>query len=98
MLRKYVREEGLLTLEEAIHKMTAMPASRMNLDSRGVLAEGSIADINIFDPQTVTDNDDWANPHQYASGFSHVIVGGEFVIDDGARTGAFPGKVLKRNR
>lgn len=55
-----------------------------------------VADINIFDPDTVNDNDDWAKPHQYATGFSYVIVGGTPVIDKGTRTGAFPGKVLKR--
>jgi dihydroorotase/N-acyl-D-amino-acid deacylase len=96
VLGKYVREEGVLSLEQAIHKMTGMPADRMQLQTRGQLAEGMIADINIFDPDTVSDNDDWANPHQYATGFSYVIVGGTPVIDDGARTEAFPGRVMKR--
>jgi N-acyl-D-amino-acid deacylase len=96
VLRKYVREEGLLSLVQAIHKMTAMPASRINLDTRGVVAEGMIADINIFNFDKVSDFDDWANPHQYATGFSHVIVGGTLVIEDGERTNAFPGRVLKR--
>ncbi len=95
VLSKYVREEGLMSLEEAIHKMSALPASRINLDTRGILAEGMIADITIFDPETVDDNDDWANPHEYAVGFSYVIVGGTLVIDEGTRTGAFPGRVLK---
>jgi N-acyl-D-amino-acid deacylase len=97
VLRKYVREEGVLSLEQAINKMTALPASRIDLRTRGVLAEGMVADINVFDPDTVNDNDDWANPHQYATGFSYVIVGGTPVIDEGARSGAFPGKVLRRN-
>ncbi len=96
VLRKYVREEGLLSLEQAIHKMTAMPADRIKLESRGGLAEGMIADINIFNFDEVSDFDDWANPHQYATGFSHVIVGGTLVIEDGERTNAFPGRVLKR--
>jgi N-acyl-D-amino-acid deacylase len=96
VLRKYVRDEGVLSLEQAIHKMTALPASRIKLKTRGILAEGMIADINIFDPDTVNDNDDWAKPHQYATGFSYVIVGGTPVIDNNARTEAFPGKVLKR--
>jgi N-acyl-D-amino-acid deacylase len=95
-LGRYVREEGLLSLEEAIHKMTGMPASRINLQARGVLAEGMTADIVIFDPETVSDNDDWTSPHQYATGFSHVIVGGTSVIDAGERTTEFPGRVLKR--
>lgn len=96
VLGKYVRDEGVLSLEEAIHKMSGMPAERINLDSRGLLQEGMIADINIFDLEAVADNEDWANPHQYASGFSHVIVGGIPVIDDGKRGDAFPGQVLKR--
>lgn len=96
VLRKYVREEGVLSLEQAIHKMTALPASRINLDTRGVLAEGMIADINIFNFEKVSDFDDWANPHQYATGFSHVIIGGTLVIEGGERTNAFPGKVLRR--
>ena len=96
VLARYVREENVLTLEQAIHKMTALPASRMRLTSRGTLAVGKVADINIFDPDTVSDNDDWARPHQYATGFSHVIVAGEMVIDNNARTDAFPGRVLKR--
>ncbi len=96
VLRKYVREEDLLSLEQAIHKMTAMPADRIKLASRGKLVEGMIADINIFDLDKVNDNENWASPHQYATGFSYVIVGGTVVIEDGERTGAFPGKVLKR--
>lgn len=96
VLGKYVRDEGVLSLEEAIHKMSGMPAARINLDARGILREGMTADINIFDLEAVHDNEDWANPHQYASGFSHVIVGGVLVIDDGKRTDAFPGRVLKK--
>ncbi len=96
VLRRYVREEGLLTLEEAIHKMTAMPAERIGLSSRGRLAEGMVADIGVFDFETVSDYDDWAHPHRYATGFTHVIVGGNLVIDDGERTSALPGKVLRR--
>jgi len=97
VLNRYVRQEGLLSLEQAIHKMTALPASRINLKIRGTLAEGMVADINVFDPETVSDNDDWSRPHQYASGFSYVIVAGTPVIDKGERTQALPGRVLKRN-
>ena len=96
VLSKYVREEGVLSLEAAIHKMSGMPASRIGLSSRGTLAEGMTADIVIFDPETVDDNDDWANPHQYATGFSYVIIGGVPVIDAGTRTTKFPGKVLRK--
>lgn len=96
VLAKYVREEGVLSLEQAIHKMTALPARRIKLGSRGTLAQGMVADISIFDHLTVTDRDDWSNPHQYPTGFEYVIVGGTPVIDNGVQTGAFPGKVLKR--
>jgi len=96
VLSKYVRDEGALSLEQAIHKMTALPASRIKLKSRGVLKEGMVADINIFDPGTVQDNDDWANPHHYATGFSYVIVGGTPVIENSTRTRTFPGRVLRK--
>ncbi len=96
VLAKYVREEGVLELEQAIHKMTGLPASRINLKSRGKLSEGMVADINIFDPDTVQDNDDWAHPHQYASGFEYVIVGGITVVAGGEVTGSRPGKILRR--
>jgi len=97
VLGDYVREQHVLGLEEAIHKMTAQPASRIALADRGTLEEGMVADISIFDPDTVNDNHDWAHPHQYATGFSYVIVGGIPVIDNNSRTAAFPGKVLKRS-
>jgi len=97
VLADYVREQHVLSLEQAIHKMTAMPASRIGLEDRGALKEGMVADIAIFDPATVDANHDWAHPHQYATGFSWVIVGGVPVIDNNARTKAFPGKVLKRS-
>ena len=96
VLGKYVRDESVLSLEEAIHKMSGMPAARINLDTRGVLREGMAADINIFDLGAVADNEDWANPHQYARGFSYVIVSGVPVISEETRTDAFPGRVLKR--
>jgi N-acyl-D-amino-acid deacylase len=96
VLGTYVREEGVLGLEEAVHKMSGMPASRINLMTRGRLAEGMTADIVIFDPETVDDNEDWAHPHQYATGFSYVIIGGVPAIDAGTRTSEFPGRVLKR--
>ena len=97
VLARYVRDESVLSLEQAIHKMTALPASRIDLKTRGTLAEGMIADISIFDPKTVNDNDNWAKPHQYATGFHYVIIGGTAVIDKGAMTRAFPGRVLKKS-
>ena len=98
VLARYVRDDGVLSLEQAIYKMTALPASRINLPGRGTLQEGMMADINIFDFDRVLDNDDWANPHQYATGFSYVIVNGQAVVDEGIRTAVFPGKVLKRTQ
>jgi len=97
VLGEYVREQRILSLEQAIHKMTALPASRIGLADRGALKEGMIADIGIFDPATVGANDDWAQPHRYATGFAYVLVGGVPVIDNNSRTSAFPGKVLKRS-
>jgi N-acyl-D-amino-acid deacylase len=97
VLRKYVREDGVLSLEQAIYKMTVLPANRMGLEDRGTLAEGMVADINIFDAVTVTDSDDWAEPHQYATGFSYVLVHGVPVIDQGIKTDALPGEMLKRS-
>ncbi len=96
VLGKYVRDLGIISLEEAIYKMTALPAQSMKLKKRGTLAEGMTADIAIFDPSKVSDNDEWANPHKYSTGFSYVIVDGVPVIDGNARTKNFPGKVLKR--
>lgn len=96
VLARYVREQDVLSLEEAVHKMTALPASRIGLQARGTLEEGKVADIGIFNFDEVSDNEDWARPHQYASGFSYVIVNGTPVIDDNVRVDSYPGKVLKR--
>ena len=98
VLRRFVREEQLLTLEEAIRKMTSLPASLLQLPDRGVLKEGYKADIAIFDPATVRDNATYDNAFQYASGFHYVIVNGELAIDDGAYTGARAGKVLLKKK
>jgi len=97
VLGKYVRDDGVLSLEEAIHKMTAQPAARLGLATRGRIAVGMVADVSIFDAETVSDNDDWARPHQYATGFAYVIVDGVAVIDAGELTGARPGTILQRN-
>lgn len=96
VLGRYVRDQGLLSLEQAVHKMTGMPAARIRLDERGRLATGMVADISIFDLDRVGDNEDWAHPHQYAEGFTHVIVSGTPVVDGGKRVPVFPGKVLRR--
>ncbi|MDA2979619.1 MAG: D-aminoacylase [Actinomycetota bacterium] len=98
VLGRYVREEGLLTLEQAIHKMTGLPARRLPGAGRGVIADGNVADLVLFDPDTVVDNATFEEPHQFCTGVSHVLVGGALVIDEGHETGATPGAVLRMNR
>lgn len=95
ILRKYVREERKLTLEDAIRKFTALPAQRMRLTDRGVLKQGMWADIVVFDPETVRDLATFENPNQLATGMRHVLVNGVPVIEDGTITKALPGKVLR---
>jgi dihydroorotase/N-acyl-D-amino-acid deacylase len=95
ILRKYVREEKKLSLEEAIRKFTALPAQRMRLADRGVLKAGMWADIVIFDPETIRDLATFENPNQLAAGMDYVLVNGALVIDGGKMTGALPGKVLR---
>src|SRR3989449_648069 len=95
ILRKYVREEKKLTLEEAIRKFSALPAQRMRLTDRGVLKAGMWADILVFDPATVRDVATFENPNQLSQGMQYVLVNGVPVIDEGKMTGALPGKVLR---
>lgn len=96
VLSQYVREEKLLTLEEAVRKMTSLAASRAGLTDRGVLREGMKADVVVFDPQKVRDRSTYEDPHHFSEGVSHVIVNGNSVLRDGAMTGALPGRVLRR--
>jgi len=95
ILRKYVREEKKLTLEEAIRKFSALPAQRMRLTDRGVLKAGMWADVVIFDPATVRDMATFENPNQLSQGMQYVLVNGVPVIAEGKMTGALPGKVLR---
>ncbi len=95
ILRKYVREEKALTLEDAIRKFSALPAQRMRLTDRGVLKAGMWADVTIFDPATVRDLATFDNPNQLSEGMDYVLVNGVPVIDHGKMTGALPGKVLR---
>jgi dihydroorotase/N-acyl-D-amino-acid deacylase len=95
ILRKYVREEKVLTLEDAIRKFSALPAQRLRLTDRGVLKAGMWADVVIFDPATVRDLATFDNPNQLSEGMDYVLVNGVPVIDHGKMTGAFPGKVLR---
>jgi len=95
ILGKYVREEKLLTLEDAIRKFSALPAQRMRLTDRGVLKAGMWADVVVFDPTTVRDRATFDNPNQLSEGMEYVLVNGVPVIDQGKMTGALPGKVLR---
>ncbi|GBD32395.1 N-acyl-D-glutamate deacylase [bacterium HR33] len=95
ILAKYVREEGVIPLEEAIRKMTALPADRLRLYRRGRIAPGMAADLVIFDPSRITDRATFTQPLQYSEGIDYVIVNGRLVIDAGRFTGALPGLVLR---
>ena len=95
ILRKYVREEKKLRLEEAIRKFSALPAQRMRLTDRGVLKQGMWADVVVFDPQKVTDKATFEEPNQLSVGMDYVLVNGVAVISDGKATDALPGKVLR---
>jgi len=95
ILRKYIREEKVLSLEEAIRKFTALPAQRMRLVDRGVIKKGMWADIVIFDPDRVCDLASFENPNQLSLGMEYVMVNGVPVICEGRATGALPGKVLR---
>ncbi len=97
VLGRYVREMGLLTLEEAIHKMTALPAKTFNLLDRGKIEEGMVADVVVFDPGRVNDEATFENPHAYSVGIDYVLVNGQLVIARGKHTGSKPGQVLKTN-
>ena len=95
VLGKYVREEEVLTLPEAIRKMTSMNAAKVGITDRGMLKEGMKADITVFDPETVKDEATFDNPHQYPTGIPYVIVNGRVVIDQGEHTGEKPGEVIR---
>jgi N-acyl-D-amino-acid deacylase len=94
ILARFVREEKLLKVEEAVKKMTHLPASRFRLEDRGLIREGMAADIVIFDPLRVQDKATFDNPHQYPAGIPYVMVNGKLVIERGEHTGSRPGKIL----
>ena len=96
VLGRYVREQGVLTWEQALHKMTGQPAARLGLKERGLLRRGQAADVVVFDPAAVQDEATFVKPHRYASGIEHVLVNGVPVIRGGDHTGALPGRVLRR--
>ena len=95
VLGKYVREEKVLTLPEAIRKLAALPARNLKIDRRGELKKGYYADVVVFDPDTIQDHATFVEPHQYATGMLHVFVNGEQVLKDGEHTGATPGRFVR---
>lgn len=96
VLARYVRERGLLTWEEAIRKMTSLPAGRVGLRDRGVVREGAFADLVVLDPQRVADTATFTQPHQYPEGIRHVLVNGRFAVYEGEQTQERAGRVLRR--
>jgi N-acyl-D-amino-acid deacylase len=95
LLGKYVREEQVIPLEEAVRRMTSLPAYNMAISNRGQLSEGFYADIVVFDPARIADKATFAEPHQYSVGMRHVFVNGVQVVENGRHTGATPGRVVR---
>ena len=109
VFRKYVRGETrseapedagmkILSIEEAVRKMTSFPAQKLGMRDRGMIRESMVADLVVFDPETISDKCTYTNPHQYPIGIPYVIVSGEVVVDESKHTGAFPGKILRSTR
>jgi N-acyl-D-amino-acid deacylase len=95
LLGKYVREEHVITLEEAIRRLSLLPAQTLHISGRGRLAPGYFADIAIFNPALVADQATFDQPHQYSLGMVHVLVNGVPVVTDGQHTGATPGRAVR---
>ena len=95
VLGKYARDEQVITLQEAVRKLAALPAQNLSIDRRGHLREGYYADVVVFDPDTIRDHATFTEPHQYATGMQHVFVNGVQVLKDGEHTGATPGRVVR---
>ncbi len=95
VLARYVRQLKVLTLEDAVHRMTGLPAAKLRLHDRGLIKPGKAADLVLFDPDTIADTATYEKPHQYARGIWHVFVNGEAVIKETAHTGLRPGRVLE---
>jgi N-acyl-D-amino-acid deacylase len=95
LLAKYVRDEGVIPLEEAVRKLSALPAENLSIRRRGRLEPGFFADVVVFDPATIQDHATFAEPHQYATGVEYVLVNGVVVVRNGEHTGAKPGQVVR---
>jgi N-acyl-D-amino-acid deacylase len=98
ILGQFVRDEQLLSLEEAVRKMTGAPAARLGLTDRGLLRDGFAADLVVFDPLRVRSNATYEDPRQFPDGIAYVAVNGELVVDGAAHTGAIPGRALRHGR
>jgi N-acyl-D-amino-acid deacylase len=94
LLGRYVRDEGIVPLEDAIRRLTSFPATNLRLDRRGRIARGYFADVVAFDPAAIADHATYADPHRFATGVVDVFVNGEMVLRHGQHTGARPGRVL----
>ena len=94
VLGKYVRDEKVISMKEAIRRLSGLPATNLGLDRRGFLKEGMFADVVVFDPATIADRATYEKPHQYTVGVKHVFVNGVRVLKDGEHTGAKPGRAL----
>tara|TARA_Y100000741_G_scaffold189660_2_gene144414 strand:+ start:2207 stop:3709 length:1503 start_codon:yes stop_codon:yes gene_type:complete len=97
ILGKYVRDEKLLSLEDAVYKMTGLPAKKFNLNDRGTIETGKVADLVIFDPETIEDLATYDNPRVYPKGIKHVVVNGNFVVENSKHTGSRVGEIIKRS-
>ena len=95
LLGKYVRDETIITLEDAVYRLTTLPATNLKLDRRGALKVGYYAAVLVFDPAKVQDHSTFEDPHQLSTGMSHVFVNGVQVLRDGEHTGAMPGRVVR---
>ncbi|MBS7638712.1 amidohydrolase family protein [Candidatus Bathyarchaeota archaeon] len=96
LFERYVREENVLSLEEAVRKVTSLPAGFLGLEGRGLIREGFWADLVMFDPSSIKNRATYAEPTLYPVGISHVLVNGELAIDDGEFTGSLSGRILSR--
>lgn len=95
LLGKYVREEKIISIEEAVRKLTSLPATNFKIKKRGSLTKGFFADLAIFNPETIQDHATFDEPHQLSTGMIHVFVNGEQVLKNGSHTGALPGRVVR---
>lgn len=96
VLGRYVRDQGVLSLPEAVRRMTSLSSAQIGQSERGIIREGMYADVSVFDAEEVVDQATFTDPHRYASGIKHVIINGEVVLRDGSLTGATPGRILQR--